>query len=72
MQLVKPKQNTRQQDNKALGQLKAVLRPITGPLAYPTPAEIIEAKLDGQCPRCGDFIDCDGFSGLCHGCGFSY
>ena len=55
-----------------MDRLPAVLRPITGPLVYPTPAEIIEAKLDGLCPRCGDSIDCDGDLGLCHKCGFSF
>lgn len=36
----------------------------------PTPAEIVEAKLDGVCPRCarpGDFGD----EGYCV-CGFAY
>lgn len=37
-----------------------------------TPDEIVEAKMDGVCPRCdhnGDFF-ADG--GLCNRCGFSY
>ena len=71
MQLLNRKQKTLRQDVEQLSQLRAVLRPITGPIDLPTPAEICEARLDGFCPRCGDSIDCDGLSGLCE-CGFSF
>jgi len=71
MRVINRKQKTKRQDIHQLSQLKAVLRPITGPIDYPTPAEITEAKMDGTCPRCGSDIDYDGFSGLCK-CGFAF
>jgi len=43
-------------------------------IVSPTPDEIVEAKTDGICPRCGAELDICNEGGLCTNqkCGFSF
>ena len=52
------------------GEIRTILN--SRAVEFPTPAEIVEAKEDGICPRCERKVDIDANGGLCHFCGLSW